>query len=67
MKLNFKRPKNETVNFLLSITKNCGTLIKQTQRKAEETFKFRMIKRRETFHFKPPVQINGDWKIGLTS
>ena len=25
-----------------------------------------MIKPRETFHFKPPIQINGDWMIGLT-
>ena len=27
------RPKNETENLLLSITKNCETLIKQTHRK----------------------------------
>ena len=25
-----------------------------------------MIKPRETFHFKPPIQVNGDWMIGLT-
>ena len=25
-----------------------------------------MIKPRETFHFKPPIQIEGDWMIGLT-
>ena len=25
-----------------------------------------MIKPRETFHFKPPIQIKGDWMIGLT-
>ena len=25
-----------------------------------------MIKPRETFHFNPPIQINGDWMIGLT-
>ena len=25
-----------------------------------------MNKSRETFHFKPPIQIKGDWMIGLT-
>ena len=24
-----------------------------------------MIKPRETFHFKPPIQVKGDWMIGL--
>ena len=66
MNLNIIRPKNQTEDLLLSITKNCETLIEQTQRKAEETLEFKMIKPRETFHFKPPIQINGDWMIGLT-
>ena len=66
MNLNMIRPKNETQDLLLSITKNCETLIKQTHRKAEETLEFKMIKSRETFHFKPPIQINGNWMIGLT-
>ena len=66
MNLNMIRPKNETEDLLLSITKNCETLIDQTHRKAEETLEFKMIKPRETFHFKPPIQINGNWMIGLT-
>ena len=45
------RPKNQTEDLLLSITKNCETLIEQTHRKAEETLEFKMIKPRETFHF----------------
>ena len=60
------RPKNEIEDLLLSITKNCETLIDQTHRKAEETLEFKMIKPRETFHFKPPIQVKGDWMIGLT-
>ena len=60
------RPKNETENLLLSITKNCETLIEQTHRKAKDTLEFKMIKPRETFHFKPPIQVKGDWMIGLT-
>ena len=66
MNLNKIRPKNETEDLLLSITKNCETLIDQTHRKAEETLEFKMTKPRETFHFTPPVQIKGDWMIGLT-
>ena len=58
-------PKNHTEDLLLSITKDCQTLIKQTQRKAEETLEFKMTKQRETFHFKPPIQVKGDWMIGL--
>ena len=60
------RPKNETEELLLPITKNCQTLIEQTHRKAEETLEFKMVKPRETFHFKPPIQVKGDWMIGLT-
>ena len=60
------RPKNKTEDLLPSITKIGETLIKQTRRKAEETLEFKMIKPRETFHFKPPIHVNGDWMIGLT-
>ena len=60
------RPKNETEDLLLSITKKCETLIQQIHTKPQETLEFKMIKRRETFHFNPPIQINGNWMIGLT-
>ena len=66
MNLNMIRPKNETENLLLSITKNCETLIEQTHRKPEETLEFKMIKSRESFQFKPPIQVKGDWMVGLT-
>ena len=65
MNLNMIRPKNETEDLLLSITKKCETLIEQTHRKAEETLEFKMIKPRETFHFRPPIQVKGDWMLGL--
>ena len=55
----------KTEDLLLSITKNCETLIEQTHRKAEETLGFRMIKPREKFHFNPPIQIQGSWMLGL--
>ena len=60
------RPKNETKDLLLSITKNCETLIERTHTKPQETLEFKMIKQRQTFHFNPPIQINGNWMIGLT-
>ena len=66
MNLYMIRPKNETEDFLLSITKNCPTLIEQTHRKAEETLEFKINKSKETFHFKPPITIEGSWMICLT-
>ena len=65
MKLYMIRPKNETEDLLLSITKNCETLIKQTHRKPQETLEFKVTKPRETFHFYPPFQTKEDWMIGL--
>ena len=67
MNLNMIRPKNETEDLLLSITKNCETLFDQTHRKAEETLEFNMTKPKETFHFKPPIKIQGDWMLGLVN
>ena len=66
MNLNMIRPKNQTEDLLLSITKSCETLIEQTHTKPQETLEFKMIKPRQTFHFSPPIQIKGDWMIGLT-
>ena len=65
MNFNLIRPKNETEDLLLSITKKCETLIEQNYRKPEETLEFKMIKPRQIFHFSPPIQIKRDWMIGL--
>ena len=65
MNLNLIRPKNQLEDLLISITKNCETLIEQTHRKAEETLEFKMIRSRQTFHFNPLIQTKGDWMIGL--
>ena len=53
MNLNMIRPKNKTEDILLSITKNCETLIEQTHTKPQETLEFEMFKPREAFFFKP--------------
>ena len=60
------RPKNQTEDLLLSITKNCETIIEQTHRKPEQTLEFKMNKSIESFHFRPPIHVEGDWMIGLT-
>ena len=60
------RPENQTEDLLLSISKNCQTLFEQTHRKAEETSEFKMSKPKETFHFKPPISIEGSSMIGVT-
>ena len=59
------RPKKETGDLLLSITKNCETIIEQTHTKPQETLELKITKSRETFHFKPTIQTEGDWMIGL--
>ena len=57
MNLNLIRPENETEDFLLSLTKNCETLIEQTHTKPQETLELKMIKPKETFLFIPPVEV----------
>ena len=61
------RPKNETEDLLLSITKNCEKFIEQTHRKPEETLEYKMTKPKETFHFNPPAEVKEDWLTGLIS
>ena len=67
MNSNKIRPKNETEDLLLSITKNCETLVQQTHRKPQELLEFKTVKSRETFDLISPIQLKGDWTIGLIS
>ena len=60
MNLNMIQPKNETESLLLSLTKNCEKLVKQTRRKPEETLEIKMTKPKKIFHFKPPIHTKGD-------
>ena len=43
------RPINETEDLILSITKNCETLIEQTHRKAEETLELNLPNQEKRF------------------
>ena len=61
------RPKNETEDLLLSITKNCETLIKQTHTKQQKALEIKLTKPTETFSFKPSISIEVSWMIGLTN
>ena len=67
MNLNVIRAEKEPEDFLLSITKNCETLIEQTQRKVEETLEIKMTKPREAFQFTQPNEFEADWMLGFTS
>ena len=57
------RPKKETEGLILSIAKNCETVIEQTHREAEEALEFKMTKPRETFRFNPSIRNKDDWMI----
>ena len=61
------RPKTETKDILLSNTKNCETLIKQTHRKLEETMELKLTKPRETVLFFPPISTQALWMLKLMS
>ena len=61
------KPKNETKEFLFSITKNCETLLQQTHGKAEETLEFKFTKPWETFHFQSSLSIEGSLMLGVAS
>ena len=56
MNLKVIRSKKDTEGFLLSITKNCTTINKQTCRKAEGTLEYKLKKSRETFSSKRPIE-----------
>ena len=58
MNVKMIRHKNETEHLLLSITKNCETLIQPTHRKADNS-EFKLTK--------PPISIEGSWMIGSTN
>ena len=61
------RPKNEREDLLLSITKNCEKLIKQTHTKAVQKLEVKLTKPRQTYHLTPPIPTEGPWMMGLTS
>ena len=63
------KPRNETEDFLLSISENCETLINQTHTKPQETLDFKLTQPRETFSFKPPyiLSLNSKCMVRLTS
>ena len=67
MNLDMIQPRIETEDLLLSVTKNCETVIKHTHEKPQKTFEYKLTQPRETFFFKPPISVEGSWMIRLTS
>ena len=62
------RPRNETEDLLLSFTTKFETLIKQTHTKPKGILEFNFTQPRETFSFKPSLNLGLDckWMIRLT-
>ena len=67
MNLKMIPPQNETDDSLLSITKNCETLVEQTHSKLEETLELLLTKPRETCCFKPVIPNERCWIMRITS
>ena len=55
MNLDTIPPRNESKDLLLSITKICVNLFKQTHTKPPETLEFELTKPKKMFSFKPLV------------
>ena len=54
---------------LLLIKKHKDTLIEQTKTKPQETLEFKMNKQRQTFSFKPPINLveENKWLLAVSS
>ena len=63
MNLGLTRPTNETNVFLLSITKNCETLKKQTHTNPQGSLEFKFNKAKEPFSFTPSKSFGVDFKF----
>ena len=69
MNLDMIRPRSKTEVFLISLTKNCETLIKQTLIKTQGTLDFKNSKSRDFFWYKPSSNLgpNSNWMVALTN
>ena len=61
------RSRKEREDIILSITKNCGKLNKQTHRKPQKTLDIKLTQSIKTFSFQPPISTEGSLTIGSTS
>ena len=59
------KPRNKTVDLLLSITKNRESLIDQTYKTAVEKREFTLSKWKESFSFDSPSETEKSWMIAL--
>ena len=69
MNLDIISPRNESEDLLLRISKNCETLIEQTQTEPQEVLDFKLTQPRETVSFKTSINLDlaSKWLVGLTS
>ena len=65
MNLDMLRPRNETDNLLLLITKNFETLFKQTHRKPQGTLEYKHIEPKQEFFSNQQSQLKEEcWMVG---
>ena len=69
MKVDKFGPETECGDFLLSTTKNCEKLTRQTNRKPKERLEIKLAQPRGTLSFIPSNNLGVDfnWTIALTS
>ena len=51
------RPKNETEDFLLGLTKKCETPFEQIHAEPQEKLELKLTHQRELFSFSPPIPV----------
>ena len=63
------RPNNKIEALLLSVTKKCEMLVKQSHTKPQETLEFKRPIPRESFAFQASIilGLDSNWMVGLTS
>ena len=63
------QPKDRTEDLLSPITKNCETLIEQTNEKPQESLEFKLTKSKEIFSLNPSfiLDLHSEWMVGLMS
>ena len=67
MTINMTRPKNDTKDLLLSITRNCETFIKQTHTRPQGTLEITLVNHNKLSYSNLLLILVSRWMIRLTS
>ena len=67
MDLSYSATYDKEESFLLSIAKSSLGIVENTLSKPQENLEFKMTKQKESFSFRVPLELPGQWKMGETS